>query len=51
MPLALKFVVPLTLTVDSHKICFDQQNVMENKIHGAVTLVAQAIAGQPSDMS
>ena len=26
MSLTLKFVVPLTLTLDAHKTCFDQQS-------------------------
>ena len=48
--LTLKFAVPLTLTLDAHKTSFDQQNVMAGKFQGAVTLAAQAIDGQPSDM-
>lgn len=50
MSLTLKFVLPLALTLDAHKTCFDQQNVMAGKTHGAVTLAAQTVVAQPSDM-
>lgn len=49
MPLTLKFVVPLTLILDTRKTCSDQQNVIGDEIQGAATLAAQAIAGQPLD--